>query len=1009
MKSFIRNVKIVIIFTIIAKLASFVSEIIIANYLGTTARADAYSMISGIHAVIYPILGLGVWSVFLPEYQRLKTTDINLAKKYADGIITLFIILSSTIGLITFLFADGIINCTSPGFDSDTRMMAATLLRIYSPYFVFSTISSIFAAMLQSHGKFVGSQLRELVSYLPLIVLGPILFSNIGVNGFVIALLIGGFLRLVVQFPFINWGYRYKPTFKFRDASIKKSIKKMPSVLVVSGSDQVLTFVDKMMASTQAIGSVASLNYGVKLVNAANGIITNSISVVLFPEMPKMLAKKQYEELSSLLVKILTLLSIIIFPIMSILMIYSSEIVRMVYARGSFDENSVVVTSAVFCGYLIGFYFIGIKQIIDKVFYSLEKNNTIMILNIINVVLNVVLNVLLMNWLGLAGLAYATSISSIVYILLCLVFLRKSKLRLNIVKLLKKILFVMVLSITVTFVSSWLLSFIGIASVVRMIIATCVSIVICILAYKIVSFEEYLFLSKKIKSMIKGRRIKTVKQKTKKKKVEFVRRASIAQRVVFGLLILAQAIFSVLLVVSLIQMQILPLWMIVLIGVILATLFIVFLLRLVIMRKAPSRVTRATCVVASLLMIFASAFALRYTGSFNGFLSKITTKTTETKWYSVVVPTSSEIKEIKDLDNKIVGMLKTDAEADVVNEYLAGQVSFKVDYYDGIDTALDVLVKNLGDAAVVEAERYDVFAETAKDYVKNLKVAFEFRYTYDKESENQPVKQVTTEPFTVLISGSDSRIGIKDKTARSDVNIVVVVNPAKGKMLLATVPRDTYVQLHGTTGIRDKLTHAGLYGVEMSKATLEDFLKIKIDYTIKVSFQTVVRIVDELDGVEIFSDTEMTLNAWSKVNPKKKCYYPYGPSTVDGECALRFARERKMYYRGDKHRGENQQEVLKGIITKLTNSKEYLLKLPQILDIAADSFETSFTRDEISSFIRLQLAEGIKWKVDTIGVDGEGKMLPTYTLGSNWPLYVMIADEKSVEATTAKINEYLEN
>lgn len=502
---------------------------------------------------------------------------------------------------------------------------------------------------------------------------------------------------------------------------------------------------------------------------------------------------------------------------------------------------------------------------------------------------------------------------------------------------------------------------------------------------------------------------KAVKKDDGRKKSKFVRKATIAQRVVFSLLLAVQAVFSVLLVISLINMQVLPVWAIVLAGAGLSVIFGLILWRLVIMNKAPSKVVCATCVVASLLTIFATAFTLRYADSFNGFLSKITTKTTETKWYSVVVPASSEIKEIKGLESKNVGLLKTDAEAEAVHEYLAEQASFKADFYDEIDTALDVLVKNLGDAAVIEAERYDVFSETAKDYVKNLKVAFEFRYTYDKESENQPVKQVTTEPFTVLISGSDSRIGIQDKTARSDVNIVVVVNPAKGKMLLATVPRDTYVQLHGTTGIRDKLTHAGLYGVEMSKATLEDFLKIKIDYTIKVSFQTVIRVVDELDGIEIFSDTEMTLSSDKEAGINKKCYYPYGPQTVDGECALRFARERKMYYRGDKHRGENQQEVLKGIITKLTNSKEYLLKLPQILDIAADSFETSFTRDEISSFIRLQLSEGVKWQVDTIGVDGEGKMLPTYTLGSNWPLYVMIADEKSVEATTAKINEYLEN
>ena len=198
--------------------------------------------------------------------------------------------------------------------------------------------------------------------------------------------------------------------------------------------------------------------------------------------------------------------------------------------------------------------------------------------------------------------------------------------------------------------------------------------------------------------------------------------------------------------------------------------------------------------------------------------------------------------------------------------------------------------------------------------------------------------------------------------------------------------------------------------MNISKATIEDFLGIKIDRTVKVSFQTVIKVVDQLDGIEIFSDTEMTLSADPKAGTTKKCYYPYGPQTVDGECALRFARERKKYYRGDKHRGENQQEVLSGIIKKLTGSKEYLLKLPEILDIAADSFETSFTKDEITEFIRFQLSQGTKWQIESVGVDGEGTMLPTYTYNEFWPkLYVMIADEKSVEATTAKINEYLEN
>ncbi len=266
--------------------------------------------------------------------------------------------------------------------------------------------------------------------------------------------------------------------------------------------------------------------------------------------------------------------------------------------------------------------------------------------------------------------------------------------------------------------------------------------------------------------------------------------------------------------------------------------------------------------------------------------------------------------------------------------------------------------------------------------------------------------EVKKEPFAVLISGSDSRVGIEDATARSDVNIVAVVNPVESKILLVSIPRDTYVQLHGTTGLRDKLTHAGIYGINISKTTIEDFLGIKIDHTIKVSFDTVVRVVDQLDGVEIDSDKAMSLSVEGK---DKKCNYVEGRQVVDGDCALRFSRERKSYETGDRHRGENQMQVLTAIIEKMTGAQNYILRLPAILDIAADSFETTFARSEIEGFIGLQLTEHPAWEVKSISVDGVGAMLPTYSMGENRPLYVMLADEESVAEVKRQIGTYLAN
>lgn len=289
---------------------------------------------------------------------------------------------------------------------------------------------------------------------------------------------------------------------------------------------------------------------------------------------------------------------------------------------------------------------------------------------------------------------------------------------------------------------------------------------------------------------------------------------------------------------------------------------------------------------------------------------------------------------------------------------------------------------------------------------------FAYRYTnafnhfLDRVAESEEVTEiveVTKEPFVVYISGSDSRTGIETK-ARSDVNIVVVVNPEQEKILLVSIPRDTYVQLHETTGLKDKLTHAGVYGIEMSKTTIEDFLGIQIDDTIKVSFDTVIRVVDQLDGIDIESDQTMSL----KAENGELCEFVEGKQHVDGDCALRFARERKSYETGDRHRGENQQQVISSIIGKLSSSRDYAMKLPEILDIAADSFETSFSRNEISEFIRMQLVNGTRWQVESIAVDGTGTYGPTYSMGANRPLYVMIPSEASVRNVVKKIQQYLE-
>lgn len=270
--------------------------------------------------------------------------------------------------------------------------------------------------------------------------------------------------------------------------------------------------------------------------------------------------------------------------------------------------------------------------------------------------------------------------------------------------------------------------------------------------------------------------------------------------------------------------------------------------------------------------------------------------------------------------------------------------------------------------------------------------------TQPDESKEEPIK-FGSEPMVLYISGSDSRTTVS-ATARSDVNIVAVVNPVTAKILLVNIPRDYYVQLHGTTGTKDKLTHAGVYGIDMSKTTIEDLLDIKIDETLKVGFEAVTTLVDTLDGLDLDIDQDFT----SKTDGG--CKFTAGVQHVDGRCALAFARERKSYASGDRHRGENQQQVISKILKKIAEPT-YLLKLPEILKSAEGLFETSLTKDELIDLIRYEMKNRTNWSVESIALDGTGSYAPTYSMGSR-ELYVMIPDEATISAAQEKIATYLQ-
>ena len=254
----------------------------------------------------------------------------------------------------------------------------------------------------------------------------------------------------------------------------------------------------------------------------------------------------------------------------------------------------------------------------------------------------------------------------------------------------------------------------------------------------------------------------------------------------------------------------------------------------------------------------------------------------------------------------------------------------------------------------------------------------------------------------MYLTGIDTRSNSLPAKSLSDVNLLLVVNPTEKRILMVNTPRDYYVKIHGTSGY-DKLTHAGLTGgLKTSLGTIKDLYGINIDYYMRVNFNALIGLVDSIGGITIYNDKKSTITCWTD----SYCKIKPGYNDVSGRCALAFARERRAYTAGDRHRGENQEQVLTKIIEKVTSSKTLLTKSSDILKSLEGTFETNLTTEEITNAIKMQLDDMAKWKIETYNVSG----VDDYKETRSYPgreLYVMVPDQKTVKKAKEKINNVL--
>lgn len=312
--------------------------------------------------------------------------------------------------------------------------------------------------------------------------------------------------------------------------------------------------------------------------------------------------------------------------------------------------------------------------------------------------------------------------------------------------------------------------------------------------------------------------------------------------------------------------------------------------------------------------------------------------------------------------------------------------------YAGIPEAAQALLDGKVQAVIYNEAYTAMIEETIEDYSSKVKVLYQYGIETEIEKEEVDISNA----FNVYISGIDVA-GSISKNSRSDVNIIMTVNPDTKQILLTSTPRDFYVPIPGISGgQKDKLTHAGIYGVDASMRTLEELYGIDISYYARVNFTSLVTIVDALGGVDVESEHSFSAGGYD---------FTEGMNHLNGEQALAFSRERKSFSGGDRQRGKNQEAVIEAILHKAM-SPAILKNANQIIASVSDCVETNMTRNEMAEFINMQLSDPAMWDIESQAADGTGSSAACYSSGSQ-QLYVMIPDEAVVSAASQKMQDIL--
>lgn len=412
-----------------SKLLGFFREITLSYFYGASSFSDVYLIAVSIPNVLFDFLAIAISTTFIPIYNELSLEKSEKeANRFTNNLTSMIILLCTLIVIVFFLFTKEILGIFAKGFTGETLQLAINFTRVS----IFGIYATLLFHLYSSFLRIKNDYVTPAVSWLSL---------NIIVISFMIIsakadsrLLIWGwgttlafFSQLIlVLFASYKKGYRYKPFLNFKDKNIS-NLFLLSIPMILGGSINGLNIlIDRTIASGVAEGGISALNYAVRLICFVQGIFVLNIVTIMFPEISKMAVNKDFNSMKKTVSESLILVLLSVIPSTFGLMIFSSEIVYLLFGRGAFDNNALTMTSSALFYYSLGISGTAITEILVRVFYSVKDTVTPVWNALVAVVVNIVLNIILSKYMGVGGLALATSIAGTIGMSLMFYSFRKN-------------------------------------------------------------------------------------------------------------------------------------------------------------------------------------------------------------------------------------------------------------------------------------------------------------------------------------------------------------------------------------------------------------------------------------------------------------------------------------------------------------------------------------------------------------------------------------------------------